>query len=214
MKQKHILFDLDGTIVRSDLGITKGVQKSLEHFGIYEELDDLKKFVGPPMVESYTNFYGFSLEQYKEALDVFHDYYRSVGIFECELYEGIEEMLDSLSKEYKLYVATSKPEREARRVIEHFGLDKYFTFVGGSDGDFNTKRATKTAVIEYVLETNKIMDRGFAIMVGDKSHDIVGAGNAGLKSVGVLYGYGDLEEFEGANYIVKNVEDLRDMFLC
>jgi len=214
MKQKHILFDLDGTIVRSDLGITKGVQKSLEHFGIYEELDDLKKFVGPPMVESYTNFYGFSLEQYKEALDVFHDYYRTVGIFECELYEGIEEMLDSLSKEYKLYVATSKPEREAKRVIEHFGLDKYFTFVGGSDGDFNTKRATKTAVIEYVLETNKIMDRGFAIMVGDKSHDIVGAGNAGLKSIGVLYGYGDLEEFEGANYIVKNVEDLRDMFLC
>ena len=214
MKQKHILFDLDGTIVRSDLGITKGVQKSLEHFGIYEELDDLKKFVGPPMVESYTNFYGFSLEQYKEALDVFHDYYRSVGIFECELYEGIEEMLDSLSKEYKLYVATSKPEREAKRVIEHFGLDKYFTFVGGSDGDFNTKRATKTAVIEYVMETNKIMDRGFAIMVGDKSHDIVGAGNAGLKSIGVLYGYGDLEEFEGANYIVKNVEDLRDMFLC
>ena len=214
MKQKHILFDLDGTIVRSDLGITKGVQKSLEHFGIYEELDDLKKFVGPPMVESYTNFYGFSLEQYKEALDVFHDYYRTVGIFECELYEGIEEMLDSLSKEYKLYVATSKPEREARRVIDHFGLDKYCTFVGGSDGDFNTKRATKTAVIEYVLETNKIMDRGFAIMVGDKSHDIVGAGNAGLKSVGVLYGYGDLEEFEGANYIVKNVEDLRDMFLC
>ena len=214
MKQKHILFDLDGTIVRSDLGITKGVQKSLEHFGIYEELDDLKKFVGPPMVESYTNFYGFSLEQYKEALDVFHDYYRTVGIFECELYDGIEEMLDSLSKEYKLYLATSKPEREAKRVIEHFGLDKYFTFVGGSDGDFNTKRATKTAVIEYVLETNKIMDRGFAIMVGDKSHDIVGASNAGLKSIGVLYGYGGLEEFEGANYIVKNVEDLRDMFLC
>lgn len=214
MKQKHILFDLDGTIVRSDLGITKGVQKSLEHFGIYEDLDDLKKFVGPPMVESYTNFYGFSLEQYKEALDVFHDYYRTVGIFECELYDGIEEILDSLSKEYKLYLATSKPEREARRVIEHFGLDKYFTFVGGSDGDFNTKRATKTAVIEYVLETNKIMDRGFAIMVGDKSHDIVGAGNAGIKSIGVLYGYGGLEEFEGANYIVKNVEDLRDMFLC
>jgi len=214
MKQKHILFDLDGTIVRSDLGITKGVQKSLEHFGIYEELDDLKKFVGPPMVESYTNFYGFSLEQYKEALDVFHDYYRNVGIFECELYDGIEEMLNSLSKEYKLYVATSKPEREAKRVIEHFGLDKYFTFVGGSDGDFNTKRDTKTAVIEYVLETNKIMDRGFAIMVGDKSHDIVGAGNTGLKSIGVLYGYGGLEEFEGANYIVKNVEDLRDMFLC
>ena len=214
MKQKHILFDLDGTIVKSDLGITKGVQKSLEHFGINEKLEDLKKFVGPPMVESYTNFYGFSLKQYEEALDVFHDYYRTVGIFECELYDGIEEMLDSLSKEYKLYVATSKPEREARRVIEHFGLDKYFKFVGGSDGDFNTKRATKTAVIEYVLETNKIMDKTYAIMVGDKSHDIVGAGNAGLKSIGVLYGYGELDEFAEANYIIKSVEDLREMFIC
>ena len=214
MKQKHILFDLDGTIVKSDLGITKGVQKSLEHFGINEKLEDLKKFVGPPMVESYTSFYGFSLKQYEEALDVFHDYYRTVGIFECELYDGIEEMLDSLSKEYKLYVATSKPEREARRVIEHFGLDKYFTFVGGSDGDFNTKRATKTAVIEYVLETNKIMDKTCAIMVGDKSHDIVGAKSAGLKSIGVLYGYGELDEFADANYIVKSVEDLREMFIC
>ena len=85
MKQKHILFDLDGTIVKSDLGITKGVQKSLEHFGINEKLEDLKKFVGPPMVESYTSFYGFSLKQYEEALCVFHKYYKSVGIFECEL---------------------------------------------------------------------------------------------------------------------------------
>mgnify|MGYP000961525286 CR=1 FL=1 len=214
MKQKHILFDLDGTIVRSDLGITKGVQKSLEHFGIYEELEELKKFVGPPLVESYTKFYGLSLKQYEKALAVFHKYYKSVGIFECELYHGIEEMLDSLSKKYKLYLATSKPEKEARRVIEHFGLDKYFTYIGGSDGDFNTKRSTKTAVIEYVLETNKIMDKDSAIMIGDKSHDIEGASNAGLKSVGVLYGYGGIEEFEGANYIVKSVDDLREMFIC
>lgn len=214
MKQKHILFDLDGTIVRSDLGITKGVQKSLEHFGIYEELEDLKKFVGPPMVESYTKFCGLSLLQYEEALAIFHKYYKSVGIFECELYEGIEDMLESLSKKYKLYVATSKPETEARRVIEHFGLDKYFTYVGGADGDFNTKRATKAAVIEYVLETNEIEDRSQAIMVGDKSHDIVGASNMGLKSIGVLYGYGGIEEFEGANYIVKSVDDLREMFIC
>ena len=133
MKQKHILFDLDGTIVRSDPGITRGVQKSLEHFGIYEEPENLKKFVGPPLVESYTKLYGLSLLQYEKALEIFHEYYRSTGIFECELYEGIEEMLKVLSKDYRLYIATSKPEKEARRVIEHFGLDKYFTFVGGSD---------------------------------------------------------------------------------
>lgn len=214
MKQKHILFDLDGTIVKSDLGITKGVQKSLEHFGIKESLEDLKKFVGPPMVESYTNFYGFSLKQYEEALCVFHKYYKSVGIFECELYEGIEEMLKELSAKYKLYIATSKPEFEARRVIEHFGLDKYFTFVGGADGDFNTKRSTKASVIEYVLESSKIEDRESAIMTGDKSHDIAGAKSVGLKSIGVLYGYGGLDEFAEANYIVKSVKDLREMFLC
>jgi HAD hydrolase, family IA, variant 1 len=214
MKQKHILFDLDGTIVRSDPGITRGVQKSLEHFGIYEEPENLKKFVGPPLVESYTKLYGLSLLQYEKALEIFHEYYRSTGIFECELYEGIEEMLKVLSVEYRLYIATSKPEKEARRVIEHFGLDKYFTFVGGSDGDFNTKRSTKAAVIEYVLKSNNIEDKTAAIMVGDKVHDIVGANTVGLKSIGVLYGYGSMEEFDKANYIVRNVDDLREMFIC
>ncbi len=214
MKQKHILFDLDGTIVRSDPGITRGVQKSLEHFGIYEELENLKKFVGPPLVESYTKLYGLSLLQYEKALEIFHEYYRSTGIFECELYEGIEEMLKVLSKDYRLYIATSKPEKEARRVIEHFGLNKYFTFVGGSDGDFNTKRSTKAAVIEYVLKSNNIEDKTAAIMVGDKVHDIVGANTVGLKSIGILYGYGSMEEFDKANYIVRNVDDLREMFIC
>ena len=214
MKQKHILFDLDGTIVRSDPGITRGVQKSLEHFGIYEEPENLKKFVGPPLVESYTKLYGLSLLQYEKALEIFHEYYRSTGIFECELYEGIEEMLKVLSVEYRLYIATSKPEKEARRVIEHFGLDKYFTFVGGSDGDFNTKRSTKAAVIEYVLKSNNIEDKTAAIMVGDKVHDIVGANTVGLKSIGVLYGYGSMEEFDKANYIVRNVDYLREMFIC
>lgn len=214
MKQKHILFDLDGTIVRSDPGITRGVQKSLEHFGIYEELENLKKFVGPPLVESYTKLYGLSLLQYEKALEIFHEYYRSTGIFECELYEGIEEMLKVLSKDYRLYIATSKPEKEARRVIEHFGLDKYFTFVGGSDGDFNTKRSTKAAVIEYVLKSNNIEDKTAAIMVGDKVHDIVGANTVGLKSIGILYGYGSMEEFDKANYIVRTVDDLREMFIC
>lgn len=214
MKQKHILFDLDGTIVRSDPGITRGVQKSLEHFGIYEEPENLKKFVGPPLVESYTKLYGLSLLQYEKALEIFHEYYRSTGIFECELYEGIEEMLKVLSVEYRLYIATSKPEKEARRVIEHFGLDKYFTFIGGSDGDFNTKRSTKAAVIEYVLKSNNIEDKTAAIMVGDKVHDIVGANTVGLKSIGILYGYGSMEEFDKANYIVRTVDDLREMFIC
>jgi hypothetical protein len=214
MKQKHILFDLDGTIVRSDPGITRGVQKSLEHFGIYEEPENLKKFVGPPLVESYTKLYGLSLLQYEKALEIFHEYYRSTGIFECELYEGIEEMLKVLSVEYRLYIATSKPEIEARRVIEHFRLDKYFTFIGGSDGDFNTKRSTKAAVIEYVLKSNNIEDKTAAIMVGDKIHDIVGANTVGLKSIGILYGYGSMEEFDKANYIVRTVDDLREMFIC
>lgn len=214
MKQKHILFDLDGTLVRSDPGITKGVQKSLEHFGIYEKIENLKRFVGPPMVESYTKFYNFTMEEYEKALSIFKEYYISRGIFDCELYEGIKEMLQSLDVNNKLYLATSKPENEAKRVVEYFGLDKYFTFIGGADGDFNTRRATKTGVIEYVLGSNGINDRSAAIMVGDKSHDIVGAVNTRLKSVGVTYGYGTVEELRGANYIVKTVQDLRDMFIC
>ncbi len=94
-----------------------------------------------------------------------------------------------------------------------YPLIKSIIFSGFDDFDY-AKEAIKMGVIEYVLKSNKIEDKDDAVMIGDKSHDIVGAKNLGLKSIGVLYGYGGLDEFTDANYIVKSVEDLREMFIC
>lgn len=217
MKFKNILFDLDGTIIKSDMGVTKGVKLSLEAIGI--EVGDesvLLKFLGPPLYESYKKYYAISDKQYEKALDVFHTYYRSKGIFECELYDGIELALANLKKAgARLFIATSKPEREARRVIEHFSLDKYFDFVGGSDGDHGTSRCTKTAVIEYVMASNNLNNKTEVLMVGDRFHDIEGAKNVKIACLSVLYGYGSLAEFKKyqTDYIVEKPNDIADFIL-
>lgn len=123
-------------------------------------------------------------------------------------------MLISLKKQGKtLLIATSKPAVFAERILEHFNLRQYFDFVGGSNLDGT--RANKAEVIFHVLKENSISDLSTAIMVGDRKHDIIGAKKAGLQSVGVLYGYGNYQELEtsGADYIVKDVEELSTL-LC
>ncbi len=217
MKQfTDILFDLDGTITDSYPGITAAVKYSLEGLGIIEEdIGNLKRFVGPPLHETYEKYYDVTGEDYHRALDLFHEYYRSKGIFECSVFDGVKELLKKLRSEGKrVYVATSKPEPEAVRVVEHFGLTKYFTFVGGSDGDLGSARDTKAKVIEYVLESNRL-EKNRCIMIGDKSHDIIGAKTVGIASVGILYGYGDIREFieSGADYICKDLSELEELLL-
>lgn len=215
-EKKNILFDLDGTITESELGITKSVQIGLQRVGIIEtNLTSLKTFIGPPLHVSFQKYYGISGEDYKKALDGFHEYYRTKGIFECEIYLGIEILLKKLRAKGKhLFVATSKPETEAKRVLEYFGLTKYFDFIGGSDGDLGTTRSTKALVIQYVLEKNGLK-KSDCIMIGDRSHDIIGAKEVGLSSVGVLYGYGDrVELYEaGADYICEDVQELEHLLM-
>lgn len=211
-----ILFDLDGTITDSYPGITAGVRYSLEQLGIIEEdIANLKRFVGPPLHEIYAKYYGIVGEDYVKALDFFHAYYRSQGIFECTVFAGVEEMLRRLLANGKrLYLATSKPEPEAKRVMDHFDLSKYFTFIGGSDGDLGTSRDTKAKVIAYVMERNHLSKES-CIMVGDKSYDIVGAKTVGISSVGVLYGYGSVHEFieSGADFICRDLDELEELLL-
>ena len=211
MSYDIVLFDLDGTLVRSDEGITRGVQRALAQFGIHEEPEKLTCFVGPPMHVSFEKNFGIRGEDYKKAMDVFHDYYRSVGIFEAACYEGIPRLLDVLSGPGKrLFVATSKPEPEARRVLKHFELDTRFAFIGGSDGDFGPQRATKTDVIRYVMKENGLSVNDSIVMVGDRHHDVEGANHVGIPSIGVLYGYGSREELAkaGATHIVESVGEL------
>lgn len=213
---QNVFFDLDGTITKSGLGITRSVKKGLEAVGIIENnLEKLNNFIGPPLYDSFVKYYNLNEKDYKIALHAFHERYKSIGIFECEVYEGVENLLKDLRENgKKLYVATSKPEFEARRVIEHFDLNKYFEFVGGSDGDHNCERPTKSHVIKYVLDSCHLNQKD-CIMIGDKSHDIIGAKSNNLLSIGVLYGYGNLEELEkaGADFICKDTNEVEKLLL-
>lgn len=203
-----ILFDLDGTLTESGIGITRSVAHSLRKFGI-EESDQAKldRFVGPPLIDSYMRYYGFSREQAVQAVEYYREYYAVTGIFENRVYDGVEAMLKALKAAGKTCVlATSKPEHYAMQILDHFGLASYFDCVAGATMD--EKRTHKADVIAYALEKNG--KTGTAVMVGDRKHDILGAKAHDLDSIGVLYGYGSREELEtaGATYLAETAEEI------
>lgn len=205
-----ILFDLDGTLTDSGTGITNSVAYALKKWGIEEkDKSKLRRFVGPPLMEAFAEFYGFSQEDSKKALMFYREYFSEKGIFENTVYDGAEEMLAAIKNSGRAVVlATSKPEVYAERILKHFRLYDYFDFIAGATMD--ESRNKKDDVILYALESFKIDDRSKALMVGDREHDIFGAKKFGIDSVGVLYGYGNLQELEnaGATYIAENVADI------
>ena len=211
MKQySYLLFDLDGTLTDPGEGITNSVAYALEKFGIsVSDKTTLYPFIGPPLIESFMRFYGFSHEQARQAVTFYREYFSDRGIFENIPYPGVTQVLKKLKDGGKtLIVATSKPEPFARRIVEHFGLSESFAFVAGAG--FDETRSEKWDVIEYALASMDIQDRTKAVMIGDRKHDIIGAKKTGLDSVGVLWGYGDREELAtaGADHIVAHVHDL------
>lgn len=209
-----ILFDLDGTLTDSGQGIVNSVRYALEKSGYPAGSDEeLRTFVGPPLAEQFSSYCRISPEEGHRLVDVYREYYQERGIFENRVYEGIPELLKALRAEgYLLAVATSKPEQYARQIAEHFRFDVYFDFIGGAlmDG----RRTNKAEVIEYVLEHFRQslpeLSEKEAVMIGDRLHDIEGAGRVGIRSIGVLYGYGSREELEGAkaDLIVEKPEDI------
>ena len=202
-----VLFDLDGTLTESGIGITRSVAYALRKYGI-EETDQAKldRFVGPPLIDSFMRYYGFSAEQARQAVEDYREYYAVTGIFENRVYDGVIPMLQTLKQMGKRCVlATSKPDYYAEQILAHFGLAAYFDFVAGATMD--EKRTNKADVIAYALEQVRGQS---AIMVGDREHDILGAKAHGLPSIGVLYGYGSREELEaaGADHIAATAEDV------
>lgn len=207
---QSILFDLDGTLTDAAPGITNSVKYALSKFGI-DETDDnkLRKFLGPPLISSFMEFYGFSKEKAQKAVEYYREYFVPHGIFENEVYSGIPKLLQKLKADGKtLIIATSKPETFAVQIAEHFEIDSYFDLIAGSNLD-NT-RSKKAHVIEYALETLGILDRAHAVMIGDREHDIKGAKKTGLRSIGVLYGYASPGELEnaGADFTANSPEEL------
>lgn len=207
---QSILFDLDGTLTDAAPGITNSVKYALSKFGI-DETDDnkLRKFLGPPLISSFMEFYGFSKEKARKVVEYYREYFVPHGIFENEVYSGIPKLLQKLKADGKtLIIATSKPETFAVQIAEHFEIDSYFDLIAGSNLD-NT-RSKKAQVIEYALETLGILDRAHAVMIGDREHDIKGAKKTGLRSIGVLYGYASPGELEnaGADFTANSPEEL------
>ncbi len=214
-KYRYLFFDLDGTLTDPIQGIAGSVAYALNHFGIHvDDIRTLAPFIGPPLKESFMEFYQFTSDQADQAIVKYHERFADVGWAENEVYPGVISLLKQARNQgYELMVATSKPEIFARRIANHFQLAPYFTYVGG-DG-LNRERPTKADVIAYVLENTGIEDVNEVVMIGDRKHDVMGAQSLGMESIGVLYGYGDKEELvaAGADYIAGSIDELGKMLL-
>lgn len=212
---KTILFDLDGTLTDPKEGITKSVKYALDAFGVDDvRLDDLIKFIGPPLTDAFTEFYGFSEEEAKQLLAKYRERFAVKGIFENRLYDGIKSLLRDVKKQGKIIaLATSKPTVYAEQILEHYDIMEYFDVIVGSylDG----RRTKKSDVIQGVIDTLDDKETAKMLMVGDRKHDVEGAANHGIDSAGVVFGYGGREELKeaGATYIVNTVDELRRLIL-
>lgn len=212
---KYILFDLDGTIIDSEPGIINALKYSFNSFGIeVKDTNQLRSFIGPPLKDSFMNVMNFTEEKAEAAISKYREYYSENGIFECTLYDGVSELIAKLHKNgYKILLATCKPEVYAKRILEHFNLNQYFSFVSGCQLDGT--RSKKSEVILNALSQMKIDDLSKTVIIGDRVYDIIGAKKTGINSVGVLYGYGNYKELKeaGADYIAEDIKALTEMFV-
>lgn len=217
MKYTHILFDLDGTLTESGPGIMNSVRYVLNKLGKPQQPPEvLRKFVGPPLAHSFMHFCGFTEAEANSAIYTYREYYHEKGMFENSVYPGVEEMLKSLKAAgLRLAVATSKPELLSIQILKHFHLDHYFEVICGATMD--EKRVKKGEIIAYALEILGISseEKKRVLMIGDREHDIFGAKENGLDSMGVLFGYGNREELEqaGADFIAETAKGAAEKIL-
>ena len=215
MKFQNILFDLDGTLTDPALGITNCVMYALKHFNIeVKERSELFKFIGPPLVASFKEYYGFSEDDAQKALCLYRERFSDIGLFENEIYDGIEELLDALTKNgARLFVATSKPDVYAEKILEHFNIKRYFAYICGNT--LNEDRPKKEQVIAHLKFLYPELNKTNTVMVGDRCYDVEGAHSEGFKCIGVEFGYGSQNELinAGADFIVKTVSELKELLL-
>ncbi len=205
-----VLFDLDGTLTDPGLGITNSVKFALERWGIsVEDTTSLYKFIGPPLKDSFMKYYDFSEEDALKSVEYYREYFAPKGIFENILYENTEKMLQAVKKSGRqIVLATSKPEIFAKQILDFFHLTEYFDFIAGASMD--ESRNQKSDVIKYALDNIPLSHGEKAVMIGDREQDIFGAKANKIDSIGVLYGYGSLEELKnaGADFIAETTLDI------
>ena len=213
MSIKYVLFDLDGTLIDSKPGIISCLKTALFEYDAYTDHVDFNQFIGPPLMNSLVDVLQIDPDRADMIVKRYRTLYGEKGLYDSILYEGIHQVLMYLTDNgFELMVATSKPIQFARVMLEHFDISSYFSWVSASD--FARTYDTKQRVITDALEHCNITDYNQVIMVGDRNHDIIAAKAVGIKSLGVLYGYGDRVELEsaGADFIVRSPSELTELF--
>lgn len=209
---KAVLFDLDGTIIDSEEGITKCVQYALRAFGIDEpDLNNLKCFIGPPLEPMFMERYGMTHDEAWAAVDKYRERFDVKGIFECTLYDGVKEAIRRLyEKGYYIALASSKPEPACRRIIEHFGMEKYFHEIVGSTLDGSI--SSKDEVLEELVTRVPHISRDEMCLIGDTKYDSIGAQKCGIRSIGITYGFGSAYELiaAGAEAAFDTIEGVEE----
>ena len=208
-KYNVIAFDLDGTLTNPERGLLSAFVYCFKKLGVpYDSKDSLKKYIGPPLYDEWQKDFGWSFEEASFAVEVFREYYNIYGWWDNEVYSGIEELLRELKARGKrLVVATSKPEVTAKKVLRHFGLDKYFDYIAGAS--MNGSEDLKWQILNRALSAVGA-EKSEAILVGDRKYDAEGAKICGIDSLGVLWGHGSREELEKADftYIAESTEEV------
>ncbi|NEQ42165.1 MAG: HAD family hydrolase [Leptolyngbya sp. SIOISBB] len=195
----HLLFDLDGTLTNPQQGITACISHALHQLGEpVPEAHTLTSWIGPPLHDSFTEVLG-SADRATEAVKLYRDRFATVGLYENEVYEGIPEMLSELGRSpYIAWVCTSKPQVFAQKIIEYFQLGAFFQGVYGSE--LNGDRVHKAELIAHLLAVEGIAAED-AVMIGDRRHDIHGARQNRLTTIGVTWGFGTVTELAEAGAV-------------
>lgn len=213
MKYQNVLFDLDGTLTDPREGITRSIQYGLSKMGIEEpDLSKLEHFIGPPLLQAFIEFYGFSEAQAWEAVGFYRERFSVTGLYENHVFDGITPLLEDLvGQGRQLYIATSKPQIYAREIARHFDFAKHFKVIYGSELD-----GTRTNKVELIahLMAEEGLDPAQTLMIGDRKHDLIGARHNGLDAAAVGYGFGSFEELSAhaPNYHFETLAQLHQAF--
>ncbi len=196
---KNILFDLDGTLIDSQEGITGSIQFALQTLGVTPpSSEELRWCIGPPLRDSFPKLLNtIDLNKIEQALALYRSRYFEIGLYNNKIYDGVESMLKKLkTAQYRLFVATSKMEVFMTEILDFLKLSDYFDAMYGATID--GARKSKTEILEYLLAEQKL-ELTQTVMVGDREYDIKAAQENNIRSIGVTYGYGTLKELKEAN---------------
>ncbi|TDL78778.1 HAD hydrolase-like protein [Peribacillus frigoritolerans] len=208
---KLAMFDLDGTLTDPGTGIIHSIKYALNAMNVkMPSAAVLKDFIGPPLQVSFQKHLDFDHADTEQAIRFYREYFTEKGMYENEVYPGIISLLEDLQREnITLAVATSKPTIFAEKILKHFKMDAYFEHIAGSnlDGSLVSKSDIIAEVVKHYPDISKLD----IIMIGDRKHDMIGAKENNIASIGVLYGYGSKKELSSASpeFLAQSVSALK-----